>query len=154
MEIHHVNQSVTHSYTLFNTQDNTDATADRDTSRSSVRYPHKHSLLNTQDNTDATADGDHLVHQSGTHIHTLPLILMIKTDATADGDTSYSSVRYTHAYTLFNTHDNTDATADGVTSCSSIRHTHTNTHSLSLSRSLILKIIQTPRQMKIHLVNQ
>ena len=101
MEIHHVNQSGTHSCTLFITQDNTDATADGDTSCSSVRYTHKHSLLNTQDNTDATADGDHFVHQSGTH-----------------------------SYTLFNTHDNTDATAVGDKSYSSVRYTHAHTHSL------------------------
>ena len=101
MEIHHVNQSGTHSCTLFNTQDNTDATADGDTSCSSVRYTHKHSLLNTQDNTDATADRDHFVHQSGTH-----------------------------SYTLFNTHDNTDATAVGDKSYSSVRYTHAHTHSL------------------------
>ena len=40
MEIDHVHQSGTHAYTLFNTQDNTDATADGDTSCSSVRYTH------------------------------------------------------------------------------------------------------------------
>ena len=76
------------------------------------------------------------IHQSGTHTLTLHLTLMIKTDATANGDTSYSSVRYTHTYTLFITHDITDATTDGVTSCSSIRYTHTNTHTLSLSLAL------------------
>ena len=46
----------------------TDATADGDTSYSSVTHTHTYILLNTHDNTDATADGD----------------------------TSYSSVRYTH----------------------------------------------------------
>ena len=101
MEINHVNQSGTHSYTLFNTHDNTDATGDGDKPYSSVRYTHKHSLFNTQDNTDATADGYHFVHQSGTH-----------------------------SYTLFNTHDNTEATADGDKSYSSVRYTHTHTHSL------------------------
>ena len=74
MEIHHVHQSGTHIHSLFNTHDNTEATADGDTSCSSVRYTHTHihSLFNTHDNTDATADGD----------------------------TSCSSVRYTHTYTL------------------------------------------------------
>ena len=71
-EIHHVHQSGTHTYSLFNTHDNTDATADGDTSCSSVRYTHIHSLFNTHDNTDATADGD----------------------------TSCSSVRYTHTLSL------------------------------------------------------
>ena len=60
MEIHHVHQSGTHTHiqSLFNTQDKTDATADGDTSCSSVRYTHIHSLFKTQDETDATADGD------------------------------------------------------------------------------------------------
>ena len=44
MEIHHVHHSGTHTYTLFNTRDNTDATADVDTSCSSVRYTHTLSL--------------------------------------------------------------------------------------------------------------
>ena len=77
MKIHHLNQSGTHSYLLFNTHDNTDATADGDKSFSSVRYTHKHSLFNTQDDIDATADADNLVNQSGTHIHTLCLLLKI-----------------------------------------------------------------------------
>ena len=51
--------------------------ADRDKSFSSVRYTHKHSLFNTQDDIDATADADNLVNQSGTHIHTLCLLLKI-----------------------------------------------------------------------------
>ena len=58
MEINHFHQSCTYPYTLFNTQVNTDATADRDTSCSSVRHTLIHTLFNTQDNTDATADGD------------------------------------------------------------------------------------------------
>ena len=58
--------------TLFNTQDNTDATADGDTSCSSVRYTYKHSLFNTQDNTDATADGDTSCSSvRNTHKHSL-----------------------------------------------------------------------------------
>ena len=84
MEIHHVHQSGTYTYTLFNTQDNTVAMTDGDTSCSSVRYKLIHSFLITQDNTDATADRD----------------------------TSCSSVRYTYKHSLFNTQDNTDATAD------------------------------------------
>ena len=44
MEIHLVHQSVTHTYTPFNTHDNTDATADGDKTNSSVRYTHIHSL--------------------------------------------------------------------------------------------------------------
>ena len=48
----------THIHSFFNTQDKTDATADGDTSFSSVRYRHIHSLFNAQGNTDATADGD------------------------------------------------------------------------------------------------
>ena len=44
--------------------------------------------------------------------------------------------------------DNTDATQDGDTSCSSIRYTHIYT------LSLLLKLIQTPRQMEIHHVHQ
>ena len=177
MEIHHVNQSGTHSYllfnthdntdatadrdksyssvrnthihTLFNTQDNTDATADGDISCSSVRYTHKHSLFNTQDNTDATADGDLLVHQSGTRIHTLSLIFMIKKTPRQmemhyihQSDTrthTLSLIRMiiqtprqmelhlvhqsgSHLYTPFNTHDNTDATADGDKTNSSVRY--------------------------------
>ena len=120
MEIHHVHQSGTYTYTLFNTQDNTVAMTDGDTSCSSVRYTHKHSLFNTQDNTDATADGD----------------------------TPCSSVSYTHTYTLFNNHDKTHATADGDTSYSSVRYTHTRT------LYLIGMIIQTPRQMELHLVHR
>ena len=34
-----------------------------------------HSFFNTQENTDATADGDTYVHQSGTHTYTLSIIL-------------------------------------------------------------------------------
>ena len=102
----------------------------------------------TQDNTDATADGD-TPCSSVRYTHTYTLFnTHDKTHATADGYTSYSSVRYTHKHSLFNTQDNTDATADGDTSCSSVRYTHTNT------LSLILKIIQTPRQMELHLVHQ
>ena len=75
MEIHHVHQSGTHTHiqSLFNTQDKTDATADGDTSCSSVRYTHVHSLLITLD----------------------------KEDHTADGDTSSSSVRYTITLSLY-----------------------------------------------------
>ena len=141
-----IDQVHTHTYTLFNTQDKTDATSDGDTSCSSVRYTHKHSLFNTQDNTEATADGYQLVHQSGTHIHTL-FNTQDNTDATADGDTSCSSVRYTHKHSLFNTQDNTEATADGY---QLVHQSGTHLHTLSL----ILKIIQTPRQMEIHHVHQ
>ena len=72
MEIHHVHQSVTHTYTLFNTQDNTDATADGDTSCSSVRYTHSLSLIFNISQTPRQME-IHPVHQSGTdthHIHT------------------------------------------------------------------------------------
>ena len=90
---------------------------------------------------------------SQVHVHTLPSIpMIIPTPRQMEINLVHQSVAHTHTYTLFNTHDNTDATADGVTSCSSIRHTHTITH--SPSRSLKLKIIQTPRQMTIHHVNQ
>ena len=62
----------------------------------------------------------HRVHQSGTHTHTT----------------------YTHhTRSLFNTQDNTDVTVDGDTSFSSVRYIHTR------NISLLLHIIQTPRQM-------
>ena len=48
----------THISTLFNTQDNTDATQDGDTSCSSVRYTHIYTLFITHINTHATTDGD------------------------------------------------------------------------------------------------
>ena len=166
-----ISQVHTHIHSLFNTRDNIEATADRDTSCSSVRYLHIYTLslilviIQTPRQTEI-----HHVHQSGTHTYSL-FNTHDNTDATADGDTSCSSVRYTHIYTLslilviiqtprqteihhvhqsgthtyslFNTHDNTDATADGDTSCSSVRYTHIYT------LFLILMIIQTPRQMEI-----
>ena len=73
LEIHQIHQSGTHIHSFFNTQENTDVTADGDTSCSSVRYTHVHSLLITLD----------------------------KENHTADGDTSSSSVRYTITLSLF-----------------------------------------------------
>ena len=92
-----ISQVHTHIHSLFNTRDNTDATADGDTSCSSVRYTHTYtlSLILVIIQTPRQMEIHH-VHQSGTH-----------------------------TYSLFNTHDNTDATADGDTSCSSVRYTHT-----------------------------
>ena len=53
MEIHHVHQSGTYTYTLFNTQVNTEPMADGDTSNSSVRctHIHTHTHARTQTNT-------------------------------------------------------------------------------------------------------
>ena len=142
MEIHHSHQSGTYTYTLFITQDNTDATADEYTSCSSVRQTHTHTLclLHLTIQTPRQMEIQH-VHQSGVHTHIHSLFnTQDSTDAIADGDTSCSSVRLTqthsqthtqthththlHTYTLVNTHDNTDATADGDTSCSSVRYIH------------------------------
>ena len=95
MEINHLHQSCTYTYTLFNTQVNTDAMADADT----------------------------LFHQSGTHIHTLSLILMIK-HTPRQMDIHHIHQSGTHSYHLFNTHDNTDATADGDKSFSSVMYIH------------------------------
>ena len=55
-----------------------------------------HSFFITQENTDATADGDTSCSSVRcTHIYTL-FITHINTHATTDGDTSCSSVKYTH----------------------------------------------------------
>ena len=51
-----ISQVHTHTQSLFNTQDKTDAMADGDTSCSSVRYTQIHSLLNTLHKTEATAE--------------------------------------------------------------------------------------------------
>ena len=68
----------THKHSVFHTHDITDATADGDTSCSSVRYTHIHSLFHTHDNTDATVDGDTSCSSARyTHINTLSFILMI-----------------------------------------------------------------------------
>ena len=111
------------------------------------KHSHSLSLFNTQGNTVATADEDtYHVNQSGTHSYLL-FNTHDNTDATADGDKSYSSVRYTHKHSLFNTQDDIDATADGDHLVhQSGRYIHT--------LCLILKIIQTPRQMEIHHVHQ
>ena len=81
---------------------------------------------------------------SQVHTHTLPSILMIK-QTPRQMEIHHVNQSGTHSYTLFNTHDNTDATADRDKSYSSVRYTHTYT------LSLILRIIQTPRQMEITL---
>ena len=68
----------------------------------SQAHTHIHSFFITQENTDATADGDTSC-SSVRHTHTLSfslLNILDKTDAIADEDTSCSSVRYTHTYTL------------------------------------------------------
>ena len=128
MEIHHIHQSDTHTRTL-----------------SLLRM-----ILQTPQQMEL-----HLVHQSGTHTqtHTLSLSLsrslilkIIQTSRQMEIHHVYQSG--THSYTLFNTHDNTDATGDGDKPYSSVRYTHTHT------LSLILRIIQTPRQMEIHHVHQ
>ena len=122
-----ISQVHTHIHSLFNTHDNTDATADGDTSCSSVRYTHIHSLFNTHDNTDATADGDTSCSSVRyTHIYTLSLILMI-IQTPRQMEIHHVHQSGTHTYSLFNTHDNTDATAERDTSCSSVRYTHTYT---------------------------
>ena len=83
MEINLVHQSGTHTHihSFFNTNDNTDATTDGDTSSSSVRNTHIHSLQYTLSNTLMIIQKIkqqtprqmemHHVHQSGTHTYTL-----------------------------------------------------------------------------------
>ena len=96
-----ISQVDTNIHSFFNTQENTDATADGDTSCSSVRYTHIYtlSLLLKLIQTPRQMEMHH-VHQSGRHKHTLFFNTQENTDATADGDTSCSSVRYTHLHSL------------------------------------------------------
>ena len=95
--IHYLQSSSNHS--LLNTLDKTDATADGDTSCSSVRFTHTYTLTFILMIKQMPQQMEiNFVHQSGTqkqtNTHTLSLSLP-----------------------LFNNQDNTAATADGDTSC-------------------------------------
>ena len=89
LKIHHVNQSCRHSYTPFNTHDNTDSTADGNKSSSSVRYLHTYTLS----------------------------LLPKKTQTPRQMKIHHVNQKGTRSYTPFNTHDNLDVTADGDKSC-------------------------------------
>ena len=72
--IHHVYQSGTHRHPFFNTKDNRDATADGDTSCSSVGYKHTYNLYSILKIIPTPRQLEiHHVHQSGTNTHTLSL---------------------------------------------------------------------------------
>ena len=74
VEIHHVHQSGTHRHPLFNTKDNRDATADGDTSCSSVGYKHTYNLYSILKIIPTPRQLEiHHVHQSGTNTQTLSL---------------------------------------------------------------------------------
>ena len=128
MEIHHVHQSGTHTYDLF-------------LILKKIQTPWQMEL--------------HHVHQSGTHTHTLSLIFdILQTPRQMDIHGVHQSGTHTrttythHTHSLFNTQDTTDVTVDGDTSFSSVRYIHTS------NISLLLQIIQAPRQMEIHHVHQ